>query len=764
MQRVPLQEAADTYKEEIMLVEQRIEKLVNGMQKLNAIVSKYPGPGFTDGVYGESAPLKPETVQRDANAMAQEGRNLRVGIIGRVKAGKSSLLNALMFAGKDVLPKAATPMTASLTVLRYSEQANPYAEVEYFLPEDVNDMRLLAEEYDERFRIALAERQKAAEEKAARPGARAVPKPDPERLKASVKRELDADPRLGGAKDMYERIRVAGGLPANETQRIEGRDLADLQTKLADYVGAGGRFTAFTKCLSLYLPLPALEGVDVVDTPGVNDPIRSREERTMEELHNCDVVFVVSPSGQFLNRQDLELMGRLTYKDGVREVFLVASQIDGQLFGSERDKHNGHLPDVLQGLRQTLTGQAGSTLAALPGGNEGLEALKCQLAERLVVTSSVAYALLTRHESEWDDNARHTWSLLSTSYPAECAQLASAKNHLEAMAGIAQTERMLEQVRGRKQAITEEKINAFLDDQAKALRGYLDGAPEAVRRNREEIVNAKAGDLEEKLSAMQSFREAAVRATNVAVGDIAEDAGESLRRQINSKIEELFSGAQNTAEQSKDYEVEYTGPSALRKVARFLTLGLVSAERTSITVQTVDSTKIRNALEGFQASFSTQITTLVDNTRQGLRKKIEAGILAALREHKVVNDRDIDTTRLAQACRSALAMVRDFDDPELPSLPSNLMQNGTLKGSDASSYESAALEYLAQLKKLAAKEARVLTKSFEERLNAADVGNALFAHYEEHLNGVKAQIQNRDKTLQRYDELLVELQELQSYV
>lgn len=131
----------------------------------------------------------------------------------------------------------------------------------------MNDMRLLAEEYDERFRIALAERQKAAEEKAARPGARAVPKPDPERLKASVKRELDADPRLGGAKDMYERIRVAGGLPAIETQRIEGRDLADLQTKLADYVGAGGRFTPFTKCLSLYLPLPALEGVDVVDTP-----------------------------------------------------------------------------------------------------------------------------------------------------------------------------------------------------------------------------------------------------------------------------------------------------------------------------------------------------------------------------------------------------------------------------------------------------------------------------------------------------------------
>lgn len=747
-----------------MLLEQRIEQLVDGMHKLNAIAAKYPGPGFTDGIYGESAPLKPESVQRDANAMAQEGRNLRVGIIGRVKAGKSSLLNALMFAGKDVLPKAATPMTASLTVLRYTEQDTPYAEVEYFLPGDVTDMRLLAEEYDQRFQVALAEKHKGAEEKAARPGARALPKPDPERLKASVKRELDADPRLGGAKDMYERIRAAGGLPANETQRIEGRDLADLQAKLGNYVGADGRFTPFTKCLSLFLPLPALQGVDVVDTPGVNDPIRSREERTMEELHNCDVVFVVSPSGQFLNQQDLELMGRLTYKDGVREVFLVASQIDGQLFGSERDKHDGRLPDVLQGLRQTLAGQAASSLGAVPSGNQGLETLKSQLAERLVVTSSVAYALLTQPQPGWDDNARHTWSLLSTSYPAECAQLASAKVHLEAMAGIAQTELMLEQVRGRKQAITEEKINAFLGDQAKALRGYLDGAPEVVRRNREEIVNAKAGGLEEKLSAMQGFREAAVRATNVAVGDIAEDAGESLRRQINSKVQELFSGVQNTAEQSKDYEIEYTDPSTLRKAASFITFGLVGAERKSTTVNTIDATKIRSALEGFHAAFSSQITTLVDNTRQGLRKKIEAGILAALREHRVVNDRDIDTTRLAQACRAALAEVRDFDDPELPSLSSKLMQNGTLKGSDASSYESAALEYLEQLKKAASKQARNLTKDFEDRLNAADVGNALFAHYEEHLKAIKAQIADRDKTLQRYDELLVELKELHNNV
>lgn len=756
-----------TVKENAVSLEQRITNLVNGMEKLDDIVDRYPGPGFTDGLYGEKgAPLKAKIVREDALAMAREGRNLRVGIIGRVKAGKSSLLNALMFAGNDVLPKAATPMTASLTILRYTDQDMPYAEVEYFRPEDVNDMRQLAEEYDSRFTVLLAERQKAAEERAARPGARNVSQPDPERLSASVKRELDTDPRLGGAKDMYARICDAGGLgdKGGKTERVDGRDLADLQGKLANYVGSGGRLTPFTKCLTLYLPIPSLQGVDVVDTPGVNDPVRSREERTMEELHNCDVVFVVSPAGQFLNRQDLDLMGRLTYKDGVREVFLVASQVDGQLFGSERDKHDGRLPDVLQGLRSTLATQASNILAAENATNQGLDTLKSQLAERLVVTSSVAHALLTQPETEWDDTVRHVWSLLRSGYPAEFAQLESARPHLEAMAGIGQTNLMLEQVRGRKQAITEEKVSAFLEGQVRALRESVEGAPGVVSANREAFLKTRPEDLEEKLSAMQSGRERAIRVANVAVGDIAEDAGGSLRSQINSKADELFGNVQNAAEQSKDYEVEYTDPSFGRKALSVLTFGWVSAERTSTTVQTIDATRIRSELEAFHSSFSTQMVTIVDRTRQGLRSTIETGVLAALREYKVVEDRDIDTSRLAQACRAALREVSEFDDPELPPVPSRLMQNGTLRGSDASRFESAALEYLHELRKAASQEARKLTRDFEERLKAADVGARLFDHYEEQLNGLRAQIQEKEKTLQRYDELLAELKELQRHV
>ena len=52
----------------------------------------------------------------------REGRKLNIGVIGRVKAGKSSFLNTLLFDGEEVLPKAATPKTATLTKMEYAEE------------------------------------------------------------------------------------------------------------------------------------------------------------------------------------------------------------------------------------------------------------------------------------------------------------------------------------------------------------------------------------------------------------------------------------------------------------------------------------------------------------------------------------------------------------------------------------------------------------------------------------------------------------------
>ncbi|GAA8144267.1 hypothetical protein NP0151_07870 [Helicobacter pylori] len=103
----------------------------------------------------DNAVIKTEELEKTLKEMQAKDRNLKVGIIGRVKAGKSSLLNALIFEGKEVLPKAATPMTASLTVLKYAQ--NLSAEVEFYSQKDILELKNEHARYEREFQRMVGE-------------------------------------------------------------------------------------------------------------------------------------------------------------------------------------------------------------------------------------------------------------------------------------------------------------------------------------------------------------------------------------------------------------------------------------------------------------------------------------------------------------------------------------------------------------------------------------------------------------------------------
>lgn len=73
------------------------------------------GRSMIDEQYIDSFNLELKQVEDGWQDVVDTNRTLKIGIVGGVKAGKSSFLNALLFRGRDILPKAATPMTAALT-------------------------------------------------------------------------------------------------------------------------------------------------------------------------------------------------------------------------------------------------------------------------------------------------------------------------------------------------------------------------------------------------------------------------------------------------------------------------------------------------------------------------------------------------------------------------------------------------------------------------------------------------------------------------
>lgn len=338
----------------------------------------------------DNAVITTEELEKTLKELQDTNRDLKVGIIGRVKAGKSSLLNALIFEGVEVLPKAATPMTASLTILKYAKTLS--AEVEFYSPKDILELENEHERYVRKFNRIVDEEVKKQKEKQslanrAKEGIKslsnklsrnknpeAAPKErvlsDEEIVKRAeriAKDTLKGDEKLVSSHDQYERMKKSGSLNTkNLDPRIQANSLQELNQKLLQFVGADGKFMPYTKAVQISLNNPNLKDLEVIDTPGVNDPIASREERTKALLKDCDVVFIVSPSNQFLTDSDMSLFDRVSNKEGLQEIYFVASQADSAVGSmSEVEKSNQHLPTALENAQKSLSSQLNNIMGAL---------------------------------------------------------------------------------------------------------------------------------------------------------------------------------------------------------------------------------------------------------------------------------------------------------------------------------------------------------------------------------------------------------------
>lgn len=226
-----------------------------------------------------------------------ENRKLNIGVVGQVKAGKSSFLNTLLFDGQEILPKASTPKTATLTKMEYSDEN--IIEIEYYSDEDWYVIERNA--------------------------------------------EIDSDNEIYvSAREIVDMVKSRGIVPKDYTDRgtekIKFDTYEELIAQLNDYVGEDGKVTPLVKAVTLYLNKEEFEGISIVDTPGLNDPIQSRTLRTHEFIEVCDVVFFLSQSGSFLDKSDWELLSSQLPQKGVKKLVLIASKYDSGVRDVLREK------------------------------------------------------------------------------------------------------------------------------------------------------------------------------------------------------------------------------------------------------------------------------------------------------------------------------------------------------------------------------------------------------------------------------------------
>ncbi len=300
------------------------------------------------------------SLEKNIQMARDKARKLCIGIIGQVKAGKSTFLNTIVFDGKQVLPKAATPMTAALTKLSYSE--TPKAIVHYYSQEEWNKLVKANEDFEANLQNAYEQyledhMKKHASSGSFFPGDYTPPPPAPLSLEDYAKKRFKSTQSeyLKAGRELVQMVQDQSILEKVGTEEhLEMPSEDALMNSLKAFVGADGKYTPIVNYVELMLPNEQLKDLTIIDTPGLNDPITSRTIKTKDFLSECDVAFLLSPCSQFMDAKTIELMAERFPDKGIENIVVVGSKFDSGLCNEKGSAFRDAYPKSVHSYESTF--------------------------------------------------------------------------------------------------------------------------------------------------------------------------------------------------------------------------------------------------------------------------------------------------------------------------------------------------------------------------------------------------------------------------
>ena len=459
-----------------------------------------------------------------ADKLLGENKVLKIGVVGQVKAGKSSFLNSLFFDGENVLPRASTPMTAGLTVLEYGEE-NMFS-IDYYNEKEWNTFEGKAKQYDDFLQEQkgmLPEGYNLSDEEIAR--------------MANISEDLTSAKELVSSCSGTARSKIKAQSFV-ETKTFS--DISDLQDILADYVGAEGRYTSVVKSLTIKLNDERLKNLRIVDTPGVNDPIQSREFRTREFLRECHGVFLLSYAGRFFDSTDVNFLSGRIGSQGIGTVVLIASKFDSVL-QDVGTKFPDDLVGAWEDCERQLKKQFRRNLAE--SDYKGDE-------PRFDVSSGIGYSIYNKPRDKWDSMEEHVVKQMKQFYPSNFDTIENIKETFFNLANI--------------DVIRDNYLDGlFLKNRDRIMQSKLDGYFGNVKKNLTNIIDDQRSALEKHyqfvnnndISEMRKIGDSTRRIIKVikaeinTLANVCDDNAEMMRKRTWNSVPSLWNGSLPTVEE-----------------------------------------------------------------------------------------------------------------------------------------------------------------------------------------------------------------------
>ena len=325
---------------------ERDEKLVFEMPPLGQDLGRIRNRLLAD--LDAVSELSGGTLAKRAAAIRSRVKNsaIRIGVIGQIKAGKSSTINALT-RRPGLLPSDVNPWTTVVTQLHFGHPSGKTAGAIFRFFNDAEWARLANRggrlgELTEGL-LEDSKRDKLVEQVA--------------EMRARAEARLGSKfSNLIGKAHRFDQVTPA--LLENYVAAGDGPDHHPTNSM-------AGRFADLTHSAEIFFPQePFGFPLTLIDTPGVNDPLLIREEITQQSIETADHFIVILSAHQTLSKSDVRLIRLLKALNRDRFVIFV-NRLDEIRFPA--DEFDRVRAKVIENVKRELDGKEVSVVLGSAG-------------------------------------------------------------------------------------------------------------------------------------------------------------------------------------------------------------------------------------------------------------------------------------------------------------------------------------------------------------------------------------------------------------
>ncbi len=539
-------------------------------------------------------------------------------------------------------------------------------------------------------------------------------------------------------------------------------------------MGADGKYMPYTKAVRISLNNPNLKDLEVIDTPGVNDPIASREERTKALLKDCDVVFIVSPSGQFLTDSDMSLFDRVSHKEGLQEIYFVASQADSAVLSmSEVEKSNQHLPTAFENAQKALSSQLNNIMEKLiqnyPNQREVFEkAIK----NGVILASGVCFSMHKdfNNQASWERNQKteeyhNALRNLRDSYPDAFSSDDKSKESLLFLSNMGAIEKRLKKAAQEKEKIMSQKLQNYAESQANNLHSFIVQLLQDLEEEKKRVKNADISAIKEQIKAYEKlsgniemkFREAYEEFILHFINNIRVRLEETLKKAIQTA-----KTRSREEEEEEHYIKRVKQGGAWGSFKRnFLfwaddDAGYEEVEHTR-DVMTIKAGAVLDYLTEMHESCERALNDSANSFKVVFKKELYAKVFSQLRE--IISDDLIDEVAFKKSVKAVLDSIefKEFDY----TLPGEIRgKTGNLKGDEANAFIQSVEKHLRDFEAESKNDVKKYCTDLKKNLEKQDFANGVLSKLKKDMQNLKNQVQNKEQSIAQLDVQIKALKEI----